>query len=98
MEMPSNETIKQAVMAGLGLSFISLHTIALELAAGALAVIQAPGLPVVRQWYVLHRTEKRLSPAADAFRGFVLEHGRAFLEGWGVGANHELAYEPRNNS
>ncbi len=86
MEMPSNETIKQAVMAGLGLSFISLHTIALELATRALAVVQAPGLPVVRQWYVLYRSEKRLSPAADAFRTFVLQHGRGFLERWRGGA------------
>jgi DNA-binding transcriptional LysR family regulator len=86
MEMPSNETIKQAVMAGLGLSFISLHTIALELAAHALAVVHAPGLPVVRQWYVLHRSEKRLSPAADAFKTFVLQHGRAFLDHWRGGA------------
>jgi DNA-binding transcriptional LysR family regulator len=82
MEMPSNETIKQAVMAGLGLSFISLHTISLELAARALVIIRATGLPVVRQWYVLHRTEKRLSPAAEAFKTFVLRHGRAFLDRW----------------
>jgi DNA-binding transcriptional LysR family regulator len=86
MEMPSNETIKQAVMAGLGLSFISMHTIALELAAGALALVEAPGLPVVRRWYVLHRAEKRLSPAAEAFERFVLEHGRSFLERWCGGA------------
>ncbi len=86
MEMPSNETIKQAVMAGLGLSFISMHTIALELAARALAVVHAPGLPVVRQWYVLHRAEKRLSPAAEAFKSFVLQHGRAFLDRWRGGA------------
>ncbi len=86
MEMPSNETIKQAVMAGLGLSFISMHTIALELAAGALAVVHAPGLPVVRQWHVLHRAERRLSPAADAFKAFVLQHGRSFLDRWRGGA------------
>jgi hypothetical protein len=82
MEMPSNETIKQAVMAGLGLSFISLHTIALELSAGALALVHAPGLPLLRQWYVLHRSDKRLSTAAQAFRAFVLEHGPSFLEAW----------------
>ena len=82
MEMPSNETIKQAVMAGLGLSFISAHTISLELKARALAVVHATGLPVVRQWYVLHRTEKRLSPAADAFKTFMLRHGREFLDRW----------------
>ncbi len=86
LEMPSNETIKQAVMAGLGLSFISLHTIALELSARALAIVRAPGLPVMRQWYVVHRRAKRLSPAADAFKAFVLEHGRSFLERWRGGA------------
>jgi DNA-binding transcriptional LysR family regulator len=82
MEMPSNESIKQAVMAGLGLAFISMHTIGLELATGALAVVRAPGLPVMRRWYVLHRAEKRLSPAADAFERFVVRSGRAFLDGW----------------
>ena len=86
LEMPSNETIKQAVMAGLGLSFISLHTIALELSVGALALVRAPGLPVMRQWNVVHRMDKRLSPAAEAFKAFVLEHGRGFLRTWRGGA------------
>jgi DNA-binding transcriptional LysR family regulator len=86
MEMPSNETIKQAVMAGLGLSFISLHTIALELSARALALVHAQGLPVMRQWMVVHRREKRLAPAASAFKDFVLQHGRGFLKTWRGGA------------
>jgi DNA-binding transcriptional LysR family regulator len=86
LEMPSNETIKQAVMAGLGLAFISLHTIALELHVGALALVRAPGLPVVRQWNVVHRKDKRLSPAAEAFKAFVLAHGRSFLRTWRGGA------------
>ncbi len=86
MEMPSNETIKQAVMAGLGLSFISLHTIALELSSRALAIVNAQGLPVMRQWMVVHRREKRLAPAASAFKDFVLQHGRGFLKTWRGGA------------
>jgi LysR family transcriptional regulator, low CO2-responsive transcriptional regulator len=84
--MPSNETIKQAVMAGLGLAFISLHTIALELSVHAVALVRAPGLPVVRHWNVVHRKDKRLAPAALAFKGFVLENGRGFLERWRGGA------------
>ncbi len=82
LEMPSNETIKQAVMSGLGLAFISLHTIALELSVGALALVRAPGLPVIRQWSMVHRKDRRLGPAAEAFRAFVLEHGRGFLRTW----------------
>ena len=80
LEMDSNETIKQAVMAGLGLSFLSLHTVGLELSVGALTLIHAPGLPVMRRWNVVHRREQRLAPAAAAFKAFVLENGRAFLE------------------
>jgi DNA-binding transcriptional LysR family regulator len=86
MEISSNETIKQAVMAGLGLAFISMHTIALELATGNVALVRAPDLPVMRKWYVLHRAEKRLCPAAAAFEAFVLQHGSGFLERWRGGA------------
>jgi DNA-binding transcriptional LysR family regulator len=82
MEMASNETIKQAVMAGMGLGFISRHTVGLELAADALALVHAPGLPVMRTWNVVHLREKRLSPAAAAFKAFVLDEGRAFLRHW----------------
>jgi DNA-binding transcriptional LysR family regulator len=82
MEMSSNETIKQAVMAGMGLSFISQHTVSLELATGQLALVSADGLPVMRRWYVVQRREKRLSPAAEAFREFVLAEGGEFLRTW----------------
>jgi DNA-binding transcriptional LysR family regulator len=82
MEMDSNETIKQAVIAGMGLSFISRHTVELELEVGALALVHAPGLPVMRKWNVVHRREKLLSPAARAFQEFVAEEGSAFLRQW----------------
>ncbi|HEX5209949.1 MAG TPA: LysR family transcriptional regulator [Steroidobacteraceae bacterium] len=75
MEVSSNETIKQAVMAGMGLSFISSHTIGLEAGAGKLAILDVAGLPVVRDWYVIHLREKILSPIAAAFRGYLLENG-----------------------
>ena len=79
MELPSNETIKQAVMAGMGLSFISRHTIGLELEARRLGLVRAPGLPVVRTWNVVRLRAKRPSVAAAAFEAFVLEEGRGFL-------------------
>lgn len=75
MEVSSNETIKQAVMAGMGLSFISSHTIGLEAETGKLAVLDVVGLPIVRDWYVIHLREKILSPIAAAFRGYLLENG-----------------------
>ena len=75
MEMSSNETIKQAVMAGMGVSLISTHTIGLELATGKLAVLDVVGLPLVRDWYAIHLREKHLAPIAAAFRTFLLTQG-----------------------
>jgi len=79
LEMSSNETIKQAVMAGMGIAFLSMHTIGLELRAGRLALLAVSGLPVMREWYVIHRRGKRLSPAAQAFKSFLLEQGAALI-------------------
>jgi LysR family transcriptional regulator, low CO2-responsive transcriptional regulator len=74
MEVSSNETIKQAVMAGMGISFISAHTVGLELAAGKLVCLDIVGLPIVRDWYVMYLRDKHLAPIAAAFREFLLEH------------------------
>ena len=79
MEMSNNETIKQAVMAGMGLSFLSLHTMGLELRHGLLAVLPVQGTPVTRDWNCVHALSKVLSPAAEAFRQFMLARGDAFL-------------------
>jgi LysR family transcriptional regulator, low CO2-responsive transcriptional regulator len=79
MEMASNETIKQAVMAGMGISFISRHTLDLELQAHRLVILDVRGTPVIRLWHVAHLVKKRLSPTAVAFKEFVLAHGRDLL-------------------
>ena len=86
MEVSSNETIKQAVMAGMGISFLSAHTVGLELAAGKIVVLDVAGLPIIRDWYVIHLREKRLSPIAGAFRAFLLERGAGILHA-AVGAD-----------
>lgn len=79
MEMNSNEAIKQAVHAGLGLGIVSLHTLPLELRAGALATLDVEGFPIVRHWYVVYRQGKRLSPMAETFRRFVLSEARQLV-------------------
>ena len=79
LQMDRNETIKQAVMAGMGIALLSLHTIGLELEAKRLIVLDVESLPVMRRWYIAHRTGKRLSPAAVAFRQFLLEEGAELL-------------------
>ncbi len=79
VQVQSSETLKQAVMAGLGLGFVSLHTIGSELAHHQIAVLDVAGTPVVRAWNVVHTQSKMLSPAAEAFRYDMLENGEAFL-------------------
>jgi DNA-binding transcriptional LysR family regulator len=79
MEMTSNEAIKQAVEAELGLGIVSIHTLALELEAGHLAVLEVEKFPILRHWYVVHRQGKRLSPVAEAFRQYVLGQAEDML-------------------
>lgn len=79
MEVTSNETAKQAVMAGLGLGFLSLHTVGFELSTDRLRVLDVRDLPVRRRWNLAWRQDKRLAPAAQAFRQFVVEQGAGLL-------------------
>ncbi|HEX8011185.1 MAG TPA: LysR substrate-binding domain-containing protein, partial [Casimicrobiaceae bacterium] len=79
MTMASNETIKQAVMANMGLAFLSLHTTGLEAQTGLLKVLDVEGMPLVRRWQVVHVRAKLLSPATEALRYYVLEHGERLL-------------------
>ena len=72
MEIGSDETIKQAVMAGMGIGFLSSHAVQLELQAKRLVMLDVVGFPIVRNWYIVHRTDKRLSPVARAFKEFLL--------------------------
>ena len=79
MEFGSNETIKQAVQAGLGLALVSTHTIQLELKARVVRILDVNDLPIRRQWHLVHRKGKRLSPVAEAFRQFVLDEGSSLV-------------------
>ncbi len=72
MEMDTNEAIKAVVGAGLGLSVISLHTCELEVETGRLVVLNVEGFPIVRNWYLVHRTQKRLTAVAQSFREYLL--------------------------
>jgi len=80
MEASSNETIKQAVIAGMGLSFISKHTIALEIAAKRLCILDIKGMPLVRAWHAICREDKILSPAAQAFFDYLITYGEDCLK------------------
>jgi LysR family transcriptional regulator, low CO2-responsive transcriptional regulator len=79
LEMSSNETIKHAVMAGMGIAFLSLHTMGLELRSGLMQIVRVQGTPLMRTWNVVHLMSRVLSPAAEAFRAFVVERAETWL-------------------
>ena len=78
-EIGSNETIKQAVMAGLGLSLISAHTIEAEVNAGRLAVLDVKGLPIIRQWFLVRRANWIPTPVGEAIWDFTVAHAAEFM-------------------
>ena len=80
MQIHSTETIKQAVVAGFGLAFLSAHTISLDLKAGNLVVLDVQGFPAMLNWYLVHNRTKRLPPVAAAFRDFLVREGAARIE------------------
>jgi DNA-binding transcriptional LysR family regulator len=79
MEMDSNETIKQAVMAGLGIAFISQHTVFHELDEKRLVALKVKGLPIMRQWHAIRRADKLLLPPAQAMLDFLGKEGSRYL-------------------
>ena len=90
IEIGPNEAIKQAVMAGMGLGFVSIHTVDVEIATSRLVVLPITGMPVMRQWYAIHRKTKDLSPPAAAFKAFLIDHGAARLQPAPAGSKRPL--------
>lgn len=79
MEFGSNETIKQAVMAGLGVAFISAHTVAVELQENRLTLLDVSGLPIFRKWFLLRAKAKHLLPPGSALWDFLMQNAESFL-------------------
>ncbi|MDR2012953.1 MAG: LysR family transcriptional regulator [Rhodanobacter sp.] len=76
----SNETVKQAVMAGLGVSLLSLHSLELELRLREISLLDVVGIPVLRNWHIVHMSAKKLAPAAAAFREYLLTTTQPHLD------------------
>ncbi len=71
MELSSNEAVKQAVMAGLGLSIMPLIGIKNELNLGQLKIIPIKGFPMQTTWSLIWLKGKRHAPAATAFLNYL---------------------------
>ena len=80
MELGSSEAIKQAVMAGLGISVLSRHNLRLELAGGHIAILDVEGFPLFYRWYAVHLKDKKLSLVSRTFLDFLLREGKSMLQ------------------
>lgn len=74
MELGSNEAIKHAIAAGLGLSVLSLHTLTLEGTAGPVAILDVEGFPIMRKWFIVYPKGKELSLVARTFLEFAIDY------------------------
>ncbi len=81
MEKSSIEAIKQSVMAGLGLGLMPRDAARTEIELGRLVILDVAHFPIHRQWHVANRKGKRLSPAAEAFKRFLLDEAAGLMEG-----------------
>lgn len=79
LEFGSNETIKQAVMVGMGIALISAHTVAAELKERRLVALDVKGLPINRKWFVVKHANKRFLPSSQALWNFIARNGKHYL-------------------
>lgn len=70
MELGSNEAIKHAVVGGLGVAILSLHTLSLEGTNGPVDLLDVAGFPIERNWYLAHAKGKNLSLITKTFLEF----------------------------
>lgn len=80
LDLGSNEAIKQAIAGGLGVSVLSLHTLALEGPNSPLTILDVEGFPIQRYWYVVYPSGKQLSIIATAFFDYLLNEGKQVAE------------------
>jgi LysR family transcriptional regulator, low CO2-responsive transcriptional regulator len=79
IEFNSNETIKQAAIAGLGIALISAHTVSDALAEGRIVTLDLPGLPIIRRWFLVRAVDARQTPVSRRVREFLAENAKSFL-------------------
>jgi DNA-binding transcriptional LysR family regulator len=80
LDLGSNEAIKQAIAGGLGISVLSLHTLALEGSSSQLTILDVVGFPIQRYWYVIYPSGKQLSVIARTFHDYLLNEGKSVAE------------------
>ncbi len=84
MNMSNNRAIKHAAEEGLGLAIVSVHTLEIELKAKTLKILNVEGFPIFRNWYVVQREGKRLSPIAKVFNEYILQESDNMMQNFDI--------------
>ncbi|TFW24333.1 LysR family transcriptional regulator [Duganella callida] len=79
MELGAGEAVKQAVMAGMGISLLSAHDVEDELRDGRLRQLDVQGFPLIRHWHAVYCSDRPLPPVARAFQQFLLGETAAHI-------------------
>jgi DNA-binding transcriptional LysR family regulator len=74
IQINSNEAIIESVQAGLGIGFVSKHTVKLELENNIIKQLNAEKFPIIRHWHVVHNKKSKLSPIAEKFKAFIIDN------------------------
>jgi len=74
IQINSNEAIVEAVQAGLGIGFVSKHSVNLQLKNNIIKQLDVAPFPIIRQWHIVHHAKAELSPIARRFKQFVIEN------------------------
>jgi DNA-binding transcriptional LysR family regulator len=83
MELDHTEAIKQGVMAGLGVAFVSLYAVQGEIAAGRLRALRLRGVRIQRHFHIIHHEARRVTASARAFMQLFEETARERRRGLG---------------
>lgn len=80
LELTTNEAVKQAVMAGLGCSILSLISMKSELKQKELKIIPVKGFPIQTNWTLIWQPKKKFSVVAQAYLDYIRANKHAIYQ------------------
>jgi DNA-binding transcriptional LysR family regulator len=81
MELPTNEAIKEAILAGLGVAIMSRYTFGLDPESARYLCLDVEGFPLENHWYLAYSGGKKLSSVARAFLDFSRAEAKGLMLG-----------------
>lgn len=72
MELSTNEAVKQAIMADIGISLISEYSMTIERSMNRISVLDIEGFPYINNWKLIYLKGKKPSPVSRSFIDFLV--------------------------